>query len=101
MRWGRRVANELPSDGSDSPVQKRGLCELKNWRPVALLCADYTIFAKVLANRLKSHLDSIVHKDQTYCVLGCSITYNLFLVRDMLDLSRVSNVNFGLVSSDQ
>ena len=42
--------------------KKGDLCEL-NWRPVALLCADYKIFAKVLSNRLKSHLDSIVHKD--------------------------------------
>ena len=97
MRRGRRVANEVSSGGSDFPAQKGDLCELKNWRPVALLCADYTIFAKVLANRLKSHLDSIVHKDQTYCVPGCSITDNLFLIRDMLDLLRVSNVNFILV----
>lgn len=81
--------------------KKGDLCELKNWRPVALLCADYKIFAKVLSNRLKSHLDSIVHKDQTYCVPGRSITDNLFLIRDMLDLSRGSNVNFGLVSLDQ
>jgi hypothetical protein len=62
---------------------------------VALRCADYKK-KKVLANRLKSHLDSI-HKDQTYCVPGCSITDNFFLIRDMLDLLRVSNVNFILV----
>ena len=30
--------------------KKGDLCELKNWRPVALLCADYKIFAKVLSN---------------------------------------------------
>ena len=68
---------------------------------MALLCADYKIFAKVLSYRLKSHLDSIVHKDQTYCVPGHSITDNLFLIRDMLEMSRGSNVNFGLVSLDQ
>ncbi|CDQ59921.1 unnamed protein product [Oncorhynchus mykiss] len=53
------------------------------------------------SNRLKSHLDSIVHKDQTYCVSGRSITDNLFLIRDMLDLLRGFNVNFGLVSLDR
>jgi hypothetical protein len=37
-------------------AKKRDLCELKNWRPVALLCADYNIFSQVLSNRLKSHL---------------------------------------------
>lgn len=79
--------------------KKGDLCELKNWRPVAMLGANFNIVAKVLANRLKSHLDSIVHKDQTHCVPGRSITDNLFLlIRDMLELSRVSNVNFGLVS---
>jgi hypothetical protein len=91
----------LPSGSSDSPDQKRGLHDLKNWRPVALLCADYKIFAKVLANRWKSHLDSIVHKNQTCCVLGRSITEHMFLVRGELDLSRGSNVNFGHVSFDQ
>jgi hypothetical protein len=80
----------------NSPSQKQGLvCELKNWRPVAMLCVDYNIFAKVLSNRLKSHLDSVVHKDQTYCVQGRSIRDNLFLIRDVLELSRRSNVIFG------
>jgi hypothetical protein len=66
-----------------------------------LFCADYKMFAKVLTNRLKSYLDSIVHKNQTNCVPGRLIMDNLFLIRDMLDLLRVSNVNFGLVSLDQ
>ena len=83
-------------------LHKKGdLYELKNWSPVALLCADYKILAKVLSNRLKSHLDLIVHKDQKYCVPGRSLTDKLFLIRDMLDLSKRSNVNFGLVSLDQ
>ena len=36
-------------------LKKVDLCELKNWRPVAML---YNIFPNVLSNRL-SHLDSI------------------------------------------
>lgn len=39
-------------------LPKKGTCV--NLRNVALICADYKIFAKVLANRLKSHLDSIL-----------------------------------------
>ena len=68
---------------------------------MTFLCADYKMFAKVLTNRLKSHLDSIVHKNQTNCAQGHLIMDNLFLIRDMLDLSRVSNVNIGLVSLNQ
>jgi hypothetical protein len=83
-------------------LHKKGdLCKFRNWRPVSLLCANYKIFAKVVANRMMFHLDSVVHKDQTYFIPGCSITDSLFLIRDMLDLSRVSNVNFRLVSFDQ
>ena len=55
-----------------------GLSDLKNWRPVALFCGDYKVFAKVLSNRLKSHWD------QMYCVPGCSITDHLFIIRDII-----------------
>ncbi len=33
---------------------------LKNWRPVSLLCMDYKILSKCLANRLKHTLESLV-----------------------------------------
>lgn len=40
-----------------SLIPKKGdLGLLKNWRPVSLLCLDYKIFSKVLANRLKKYL---------------------------------------------
>ncbi|TWW77693.1 Transposon TX1 uncharacterized 149 kDa protein ORF 2 [Takifugu flavidus] len=52
-----------------SLIPKKGdLALLKNWRPVALLCTDYKLLSKVLANRLKNHLDLLVHRDQSYCV---------------------------------
>ena len=44
-----------------SLVPKKGdLGLLKNWRPVSLLCLDYNILSRCLANRLKLVLDSIV-----------------------------------------
>jgi hypothetical protein len=42
-----------------------------------------------------------VDKEQIYYVPGRSITDNLFLIRDMLDSSKGSNVNVVLVSLDQ
>ena len=81
--------------------KKGDLCLLKNWRPVALLCTDYKILSKSLANRLKSHLEGLVKLDQTYCVPGRSIKDNLFLIRDMLDVSKVFGLDFGLLSIDQ
>ena len=29
--------------------------ELKNWRPIALLCVDYKIMAKIVTNRIKKY----------------------------------------------
>ena len=56
----RAVLSLLPKKGD--------LAVLKNWRPVALLCTDYKLFSKVLANRLKHFLELIIHRDQSYCV---------------------------------
>ena len=65
---------------------KGELVLLKNWRPVALLCTDYKILSKCLANRLKKDLARLIHYDQTYCIPGRSIKDSLFLIQDMLDL---------------
>jgi hypothetical protein len=38
---------------------------LKNYRPISLLCADYKIIAKVFAERMKTVLPKMIHPDQT------------------------------------
>ncbi|KAK7887032.1 hypothetical protein WMY93_026653 [Mugilogobius chulae] len=81
--------------------KKGDLTLLKNWRPVSLLCVDYKILAKVLANRLKDCLDSLIHPTQTYCIPGRTIMENLFLIRDSIDLARIQNMDLGLLSIDQ
>lgn len=50
----RAVLSLLPKKGD--------LGLLKNWRPVSLLCLDYKIFSKCLANRLKHCLDLLIKK---------------------------------------
>uniref|UniRef100_A0A3B3DKH2 Reverse transcriptase domain-containing protein n=1 Tax=Oryzias melastigma TaxID=30732 RepID=A0A3B3DKH2_ORYME len=89
----RAVLSLLPKKGD--------LSLLKNWRPLALLCTDYKLISKVLANRLKGCLDSIIHRDQSYCVPGRSILDNLFLLRDLFDLGSGGDVHLGIVSLDQ
>ena len=74
---------------------------VENWRPVSLLCADYKILSKVLANRMKDVVGSIVHTDQTYCVPGRSIHDNIFLVRDSLSCNNCLFDDYGLVFIDQ
>ena len=43
----------------------------------------------------------MVHKDQSYCVPDHSIVDNLFLIRDVLDICKLPDVNVGLLSLDQ
>lgn len=49
-----------------------------NWRPVALLCTDYKLLSKVLANRLKIFLGIRIHREQSHCVLDTSIMVIFF-----------------------
>jgi len=42
--------------------------EIRNWPPISLLNVDNKILAKVIANRVKSALESVIHPDQTCAV---------------------------------
>lgn len=46
-------------------------------------------------------IDQVVHADQSYCIPGRSIGNNVALIRDYLDVSNLSGLNFGLISLDQ
>ena len=82
-----------------SLLPKKGdLTLLENWRPVALLCTDYKILSKVLANRLNHFMGLLIHKDQSYCVPDRSIMDNLSLMRDVMDISKLYGVDLGIVT---
>ncbi len=81
--------------------KKGDLNDIANWRPVSLLCTDYKILSKVLANRLSEVLGHIIHSDQTYCVPGRRICDNISFIRDILEIGKSFKLNFGLVSIDQ
>ncbi len=71
----RAVLTLLPKKGD--------LTDIKCWRPVSLLCSDYKLLSKVLANRLSGVMSCVIHPDQTYCVPGRSIFDNVSLVHDV------------------
>lgn len=77
----RAVLTLLPKKGD--------LTLLKNWRPLAILCTEYKLLAKCLANRLNKILFKIIHKDQSYCIKDRCIADNLHLVRDVIDYANV------------
>ncbi|KAI4890612.1 hypothetical protein NFI96_004370 [Prochilodus magdalenae] len=89
----RAVLTLLPKKGD--------LTDLKNWRPVSLLCTDYKLLSKSLAARLGKVMGQVIHLDQTYCVPGRSIFDNIHLIRAILDVSRLLGLRTGLLFLDQ
>lgn len=59
--------------------------DLKNWRPISLLCTDYKILAKIIANRFKEILPKIISKEQTGGIKDRKITQNLNTYRNFIE----------------
>ncbi|KAK3529400.1 hypothetical protein QTP70_031142, partial [Hemibagrus guttatus] len=89
----RAVLTLLPKKGD--------LTHLKNWRPVSLLCTDCKLLSKALASRLTKVMERLIHQDQTYCVPDRSIFDNVYLICDILDVSRLLGLKTGLIFLDQ
>lgn len=89
----RAVVTLLPKKGD--------LTNLKNWRPVSLLCVDLKIFSKALYNRIRTVLAEIIHIDQSYCVPGRKISNNIRLITDVVEYSNFMSLPLGVVSLDQ
>lgn len=68
---------------------------------MSLLCADYKILSKVLANRLRKVMEQVMHIDQSYCIPGRSIRDNISLIQDYWEVSSSLDLEFGLISLDQ
>lgn len=105
------VLNERFRLGVMTDSQREGLIRLihkkddrrlpKNWRPISLLNTDYKLASKVITERLKGVMNSIVHSDQTCGVVGRTIFSNLQLVRDTLDMINKTDETGILVTLDQ
>ena len=81
--------------------KKGGKQRLINWRPISLLCTDYKIISKALANRLKNVLDTILSNTQTAGVPNRTIFNNLFLTRDIIEYCKKKKINAYILSIDQ
>ena len=84
----RAVMSLLPNAGD--------LRHMKNWTPVSLLCTDYEILSKSLANRLTKVIGDLVHPDQSYCIPDISRYDNIFCRRDLMEGNCVQ-IDFGLI----
>ena len=74
---------------------------MKNWRPITLLCVDYKIAAKAIANRLLHVLPSIIHPNQSGGVRGRSSTPNTRLLQDIVHDINARGLGGAILSLDQ
>ena len=74
---------------------------LKNGRPISLLNFDYKLIAKVIAQRLRVVMPSIIHPDQSCAVPGRSSDDNATLSRDISDHVHSNNLQCAFIAIDQ
>ena len=73
---------------------------LKNWRPISLLNVDYKLLTKVLANRIKKVLPSVISISQTGYVKERSINDSIRLVQDIICYAEVNHMPGVLLAVD-
>lgn len=99
------VADKLgPSQGRSiiTLLYKRGdVTRIRNWRPVSLLCCDYKLITKILNNRLKGVLDTVISPSQQSGISGRTIFNNLHLMRDVIDYCENQAIPGYILSIDQ
>ena len=105
------VLNENYRLGSLTDSQRESLLHLlykkydrrlpKDWRPVSLLNTDYKLASKVITERLKPVMSTIVNADQTWGVVGRSIFSNLQFICDTLDMIDKTDETGIFVTLDQ
>ena len=61
--------------------------DLKRFRPISLLNVDYKLISRVLTNRLKQVMSTIISPEQTCCVPGRDIPDNIMpLIESLITL---------------
>ena len=98
-----RAINESYSLGEFSNTQKEGIIScipkgdkprhfLKNWRPITLLNVIYKIASGVIAARIKTVLNHLIHGDQTGFIPGRYIGKNTRLIYDIMEYTEENDI---------
>jgi len=74
------------------PKKDVELYYIKDWRPVTLLNTNYKITAKVLANRIKSVLPSIINDDHTGFMKSRFTGENIRLIDCIIQYAAKENI---------
>ena len=71
-----------------------------NYRPISLTNTDYKIYSKVLAMRMQTVLEQIIHKNQVGYVEGRSINDHIRLIDDIINTANNEHLKGMLISLD-
>jgi len=108
----KEVIDEIDCTGTLSRTMKKGILtliyknrgnknELKNYRPISLLNVDYKILARVLSNRLKLVIESIINKYQTCCIPNRDIADTIASIRDIITYCDNEKTDGYIIKIDQ
>jgi exonuclease III len=86
----RGVINLIPKKDKDPR-------SLKNWRPISLLNTDYKIITKILANRIKEALPSVINPDQVAYLKKRFIGQNIRTILDIMGYTKLEDKN-GIIA---
>ena len=97
--------------GELSVTQKEGIitcipkdnkpCQfITNYRPISLLNCVYKIGSGAIANRLKSTLNKLIHKDQTGFISGRYLGENIRIIYDIMHHTEKNNLKGLLLFVD-
>ena len=97
--------------GELSNSQRRGIIKLLykgkgdrhnlgNWRPITLTNIDYKILTKVLANRLKTVIGTIIHEDQNGYIKGRHSGIVIRTLDDIIEYANRKSLKVAILSLD-
>lgn len=79
-------------------LYKKGDAELlSNYRPISLLTADYKVLALLVVQRLKPHMPTLVHPDQSGFIPGRDIADNVTLLQQVFVSGEEKGNHQGVV----
>ncbi|KAI3376787.1 hypothetical protein L3Q82_000387 [Scortum barcoo] len=93
----RRAGGWLPPA---FPRRRRGFffgLEKKNGQRKVI----HSLFSDAGRELMEPAMEQVIHQDQTYCVPGRSMVDNIYLIRDVLEVSSSLGMDTGLISLDQ
>ncbi|MCG7892737.1 MAG: reverse transcriptase domain-containing protein, partial [Candidatus Thiodiazotropha endolucinida] len=104
LNYGYRAGNlsVTQKQGIITCIPKPNKCRqtLKNWRPISLLNVVYKLASAVIASRIKTVLNKLIHEDQKGFLSGRYIGENIRIIYDILFETKKQNLPGLILSID-